>query len=67
MTLEELIAAYKSGELTRPLTIDNDDTFLYVQTDPADETSWENVFNGGTPRELLEHALDLLGIPHEGV
>lgn len=67
MTLEELIAAYKSGELTRPLTIDNDDTFLYVQTDPNDETSWENVFNGGTPGELLEQALDLLGIPHEGV
>lgn len=57
-TLAELRAAYASGEVTAPLAIDNDQTTVY--------TDDEKVFEAH-PEQLLEDALDLLGIPHEGV
>jgi hypothetical protein len=64
MTLDELIAAYKSGELTDPLTIDNDNTYVYTQTGPDEYEDWTQVF-AMHPIELLEQALGKLGIPHE--
>lgn len=61
MTLEELIAAYKSGELTEvaALVIDNDHTAVY---DDDANTLFEM-----HPADLLEQALTLLGIPWEHV
>lgn len=61
MTLEELIAAYKSGELTEvaALVIDNDHTAVY------DEDA--NTLFEMHPVDLLEQALTLLGIPWEHV
>lgn len=59
MTLEELLAAYKSGAITEPMWLDNDSTFVYQED--------EKVFDGGVPRELLEQALTLLGIPFQSV
>jgi hypothetical protein len=59
-TLKELKAAYDAKEITEPLMLDNDCTFVYVGD--------EKVFEGGLPdRDLLPEALDLLGIPNEGV
>lgn len=59
-TLAELRAAYKEGQVSAPLTIDNDDTHAYS--------------GGGCvfrmhPAELLEQALDLLflGLSGENV
>lgn len=62
-TLAELVAAYKSGEITAPLTLDNDATYVYVGNDD-DPASWHKVF-GLDPYDLLRAALDLLGVPHE--
>lgn len=59
--LEQLAAAYESGELNRdrsPLIIDSDETPVF------DRDNDEEVFNGGTPKNLLKQALDLLGIPY---
>ena len=70
-SLEELALAYQSGILNArtPMLLDNDDTFVY--TDESGEgDDWvdgERVFEGGDPKELLIEALDLLGIPSEGV
>jgi hypothetical protein len=65
--LKQLQQAYVSGELTQPVTLDNDDTHLSIPVDPADpDGEWAEVFDGGHPQELLEAALDLLGIPHQG-
>lgn len=58
-TLAELKAAYDAKEMTEPLMLDNDSTFAH------DEHG--RVFEGGGPEELLREALDLLGIPNEGV
>lgn len=67
-TLADLQEAYASGELNREtekLLLDNDDTFVY--TEDTDEIEGLEVFNGGLPEDLLIEALDLLGIPNEGV
>lgn len=59
-TLDALVAAYKSGELDgkeSPVVIDNDSTTVY------DDDGC--IFNGGVPVELLESALNLLGVPCE--
>lgn len=62
-TLADLKAAYDRGEITEPLTIDNDATYVYVGNDD-DPSSWRKVFDLD-PYDLLRAALDLLGIPHE--
>lgn len=61
-TLAELKAAYDSGEILRDnkLYLDNDSTSLYLgETGPAAFSMH--------PEELLEQALDLLGIPYDHV
>lgn len=69
-TLADLVNAYHAKELTREtamLTIDNDN--VHVTFHAADDPDWlraENVFEMD-PLDLLEQALDLLGIPHEHV
>lgn len=57
-SLKELKKAYDSSELTDPICLDNDDSFVYVGE--------EKVYQGGTPEELLDEALELLKIPSEG-
>ena len=56
--LGELQQAYVKGEVTAPLMLDNDWAGVY-QDD-------EKVYDSD-PEQLLEDALDLLGIPHEHV
>jgi hypothetical protein len=70
-TLADLVNAYHDHSLTAPLTVDNDSTFVYANTDgdePGDDdnTGVDCVFEMH-PAELLEACLDLLGIPHEHV
>lgn len=60
MTLSELRDAYARGELTAPLMIDNDDVSL------GGDYGVEAMFSMH-PYDLLNAALDLLGIPHESV
>ena len=55
-TYEDLIAAYKSGELSEPLTVDNDDCFVYVDD--------KKVFQGNGPFDFIELA-ESVGIPCE--
>lgn len=58
-TLTALIEAYKRGDgLTGPIRLDNDTTDVYA--------NHEKVFSMH-PVELLEQALDLLGVPWEHV
>lgn len=59
-TLAELVAAYRKGEVTAPLMIDNDNMAVY------DEATDTDVFEMD-PHDVMEQALDLLGIPHESV
>ncbi len=68
-TLAELVAAYKSGELDEdtPMYLDNDDTFVWSDEPTDDDPEGGRVFDGGNPEWLLVAALDLLGIPSEGV
>jgi hypothetical protein len=54
--------ARAAGDEPPTLMIDNDDTHVY---DPEEEDG-PPIFEMH-PAELLEQALDLLGIPHEGV
>lgn len=69
-TLAELATAYKSGELTpetATLMLDND--YTAVTYHAADDPDWlhaVDVFHMD-PHDVLEQALDLLGIPHEHV
>jgi hypothetical protein len=66
-TLKALAAAYKSGELSdEPLWLDNDCAFVYVNENPDDDDSGVAVFYSD-PYQIMCEALDLLGIPHEGV
>ena len=58
LNLQELRDAYAAGELPEPLMLDNDDTSVYRGD--------EKVFSAH-PDQVLEDALDLLGIPHEHV
>jgi len=66
-TLKQLKDAIDSKELVlgecEALTIDNDETYLYIQ-DPA-STDEEDTIQVASikPRDLLNQALDLLGIP----
>lgn len=55
-TLQDLVAAVRSGEITGTLTIDNDETFMY---------SGDQCVFRMAPDELLEQALDMLSVPHE--
>lgn len=59
-TLAELVAAYRKGEVTAPLMIDNDNMSVY---DEATDTYVLEMH----PYDVMEQALDLLGIPHESV
>jgi hypothetical protein len=63
-TLKELVAAYKSGELTQDdvLFLDNDTADVYV----GEDDDARQVFSLH-PVLILWQALDLLGVPHEGV
>lgn len=63
--LAEIIEAFKRGELTQPMMLDNDCTLFY-STDENGEAN-ERVWDGGTPSELLGEALTLLGVPWEHV
>lgn len=56
--LASLVQAVKDGSVTEPLMIDNDGTSVYEGED--------EVFSLH-PVDLLEQALDLLGVRHEGV
>jgi hypothetical protein len=62
--LEELVDAYKAGELTSDdvLFLDNDTADVYV----GEDDDARRVFTLH-PAIILEQALDLLGVPHEGV
>lgn len=64
-TLAELIEAYKRGEITQPMMLDNDDVSVI---EPHDE-DWLNVTEhyNAHPYELLVQLLDYVGIPHEHV
>lgn len=64
-TLAQLAEGYKSGAYTAPLMIDNDQVTVYQESAPSAEDH-EKVFEMH-PADLLEQALDLLGIPHEHV
>lgn len=59
-----LAAAYKSGALTAPLMLDNDDVNAVEHDD-----DWVNVTTvfQSDPQDLLEALLDHLGIPWEHV
>lgn len=66
-TLNELKDAYASGAVPSDATIviDNDTTNLYVHyADDVDDSECVFEMHPGT---LLEEALDLLGVPWEGV
>jgi hypothetical protein len=67
MTLAELVEAYKSGKLTDDdiLWLDNDTTGLYTGDEDAGEPVVK-VFEMH-PYELLEQALDLLGVLYDHV
>lgn len=67
LTLRELAEAYKSGKIAKddPLWLDNDTAFVY-RSDANGESTGPAVFRQH-PAVLLDEALDLLGIPHEGV
>jgi hypothetical protein len=56
--LAEVRQAYASGELTAPLMLDNDCASLYQDDDKVYDTD---------PHDLLEDALNLLGIKWEHV
>ena len=58
LTLAELREAYARGEVTDPVMLDNDQVTAYVNGD--------RVFDSH-PEQLLEDALDLLGIPWDHV
>lgn len=66
-TLEDLVDAFKDGALAPDdvLWLDNDTTFIYVGDEEKGETP-RCVFRMD-PGTLLDQALDLLGIPSEGV
>lgn len=66
-TIARLAAAYAAGELDRadnPLIIDNDSTTVFIE-DVSKPGGFVKVFDGGSPKDLLQEALDLLGIPYQ--
>jgi hypothetical protein len=68
MTLAEAAAAYRSGQLTEPMMLGNDDASIIqvVHEDWDGQQQTETVYQAH-PDDLLVQALDLLGIPHEHV
>lgn len=66
-TLAQLRDGYHHGEIPRSsaLILDNDNTYVYVSDSDYDDDI-SNVFQMH-PSDLLMQALDLLGIPYEGV
>jgi hypothetical protein len=64
-TLAELIAAYKSGEITEPMELDNDE--VYVLQPHDDEWLSVTEHYRAHPDTLLEQLLDYVGIPHQHV
>ncbi len=54
----ELFAAYKSGELTEPLMMDNDSSYVYVGD--------EQVFQGNGECDIVD-IIKAIGIPCEYV
>lgn len=67
-TLAELHLAVHRGDVKGTLTLDNDST-SFTDVDEETDPDWEHaetVFEMH-PEEVLEQALDLLGIPHEHV
>ena len=64
-TIAELVEAYKSGEITEPMDLDND----YVSVIQPHDKDWINVTEHyhAHPVELLEQLLDYVGIPHRHV
>lgn len=66
--IKQLAAAYQSGELSRDdiLWIDNDDIHVYTGGYDDDDDNRQCVFRSD-PVEALFDALDMLGIPAEGV
>jgi hypothetical protein len=69
MTLEELRQAYMDGKIHTPLMIDNDSTSVWPDDDAREGQGGipaEREFEMH-PEELLEQALNLLGIPWEHV
>lgn len=64
-SLCEVQEAFLNGELDPKsdfLLIDSDYSFVSKETDDGDDIY---VFRGGGPRELIEEALEILGIPWE--
>jgi hypothetical protein len=61
-TLAQLAEGYKSGAYTAPLMLDNDSTTVYQESAPGADDH-ECVFEMH-PEDLLEQALDMLGVPH---
>ena len=68
MTLQELIAAYRSGNLREDdiLWLDNDHVFLYVDGPSGHEDDQVCIFRMH-PGNLLDELLDYVRIPHSGV
>lgn len=68
-TLKELKAAYESGKLSKecPLILDNDCVHVRVKVSGDDyDGEYDRVFGKGyMPSDVLEAALDMLGIPWE--
>lgn len=64
-TLAKLKAAFERGELTKAdfVMLDNDSCHAY--RDDGEGGRGDYLFGGKGPRELLEEALTLLGIPWE--
>lgn len=58
-SFKEVVDAYKKGELTEPIYIDNDECFVSI---PNVGRVYEN-----HPDWLLRAALELLGVPFENV
>lgn len=54
-SLSEILEAQLRGELTEPLIIYNDNSFIY-------NDDGECVYRGGGPETLAEELLDLIGI-----
>jgi len=61
---EQLFAAYKSGELTAPMVLDNDYICVYIFDHP-DDCEGTQLFEGNGPKQDIDLILDALGIPNE--
>ena len=64
-SLAELAVAYRMGEVTAPLMIDNDNMSVW-EYDDNDPAVHDELFEMD-PHDVMEQALDLIGIPHESV